>query len=75
MVNIQIDIWPHGDKAKKRKIANIKIANVSGRPCMVDTYRCHISNEKKTEIFVKHIRKEGIYILLKKVLEEYEKSL
>lgn len=74
MIDIQIDLWPYGNKKRKEEIANIRIANIHTSRNQDAIYGCTVydkSNEKSYT--VDHNRKDGIYVLLRKVFEEVTK--
>ena len=75
MIRVQIDVWPYGDKKNKRGISTINIANEHTNKVTQDAlYRCTVFDEgdqTEYEVTVNHNIKDGIYVLLQKVLEEY----
>ena len=78
MINVQVDLWPYGNEGRKSEIANIRIANIHTNMKTQDAiYGCTVYDDSGKEISVEvdHNRKDGIYVLLRKVLQEVEKSI
>lgn len=81
MIYIKVELWPYGDESKKQKIAEAKIANTGTGDAFFGNYK-YVINEntqdtnteiKKGFIF-EHERKQGVWILIKKVLMEAYKQ-
>lgn len=77
MLYIKVELWPYGDESRKVKIAEAKIANTGTGDSYYGNYK-YIINEnlqdkdtqtKKGFVF-EHERKQGVWILIKKVLME-----
>lgn len=77
MINVQIDLWPYGNEKRKSEIANIRIANIHTNMESQDAiYGCTVYDNSGKEISIEldHNRKDGIYVLLQKVIKEVIKQ-
>lgn len=77
MLVVKIEIWPYGDKKKKRKLYELKIANISNNPDVAD-YMIDVNNGDGLNLLRdwvnKHVRSDGLFVLMKKVFTKIAKK-
>jgi len=74
MIRIQVDILPRGDICRKHSICEIEIALDKLDEETQDASYCitlHSTDIGAKKLYVLHNRRDGIYVLIKKVLDEY----
>ena len=77
MLYIKVELWPYGDESRKVQIAEAKIANTGtgdsyyGNYMYVINHNCQEKDAKIDKGFTfGHERKQGVWTLIKKVLDE-----
>jgi predicted amino acid racemase len=71
MIRVTIDLIPYGIEEKKKNIDTITISNIYTSIKDIAEYSVRFDNNEKTSFMIKnHRRIEGIYSLLKKVIDK-----
>lgn len=76
MLYIKVELWPYGDESRKRKIAEAYITNTVTGDAIYGNYRYELNHDTQSDKQITkgfvfgHIRKQGVWHLIKKVLME-----
>ncbi len=73
MLRVTVELLPAGDGSRRRKLATVDIANVSGLAPISDyEVRTRIDGKERVAIVRKHRRSDGWLMLLKCALIELD---